>query len=105
MGKAIYQPKGKAKEYSQWACNLYKGCSGDCEYCFMKKGVLGSSWCNPPKLKACFRNEDHAFDVFRHELNRNIDDLRKHGLHFNFSSDPFLKETIELNLRCLKYAR
>jgi len=24
-GKAIYQPAGKAAEYSQWACNFYTG--------------------------------------------------------------------------------
>lgn len=103
MGKAIYQPKGKAKEYSQWACNLYKGCSGNCTYCFMKKGVLGTTWSNPQQLKACFKNEYDAFEVFQRELNRDIDELREHGLHFNFSSDPFLKETIELNMRCLEY--
>jgi DNA repair photolyase len=30
----IYEPKGPAREYSAWACNLYKGCGHKCEYCF-----------------------------------------------------------------------
>ncbi len=39
-GKALYQPSGKAAEYSAWACNFYTGCSNDCEYCYCKRGVL-----------------------------------------------------------------
>jgi len=31
---AIYVPRGKALEYSELACNLYKGCSHACAYCF-----------------------------------------------------------------------
>ncbi len=30
----IYQPRGKAGEYSRLAINLYKGCSHQCEYCY-----------------------------------------------------------------------
>lgn len=32
-GRAIYQPSGAAAEYSQWACNIFNGCSNKCEYC------------------------------------------------------------------------
>ncbi len=30
----IYQPRGKAGEYSRLAVNLYNGCSHGCEYCY-----------------------------------------------------------------------
>lgn len=30
----IYEPKGKAREYSELAANIYKGCSHACVYCF-----------------------------------------------------------------------
>jgi len=30
----IYEPRGKAKEYSKLAANLYKGCSHGCTYCY-----------------------------------------------------------------------
>ncbi|MGI6269810.1 MAG: radical SAM protein [Candidatus Howiella sp.] len=30
----IYEPKGKAREYSPYACNLYIGCSHRCQYCY-----------------------------------------------------------------------
>jgi DNA repair photolyase len=97
-GKAIYNPSGKAGEYSYWACNFYNGCSGNCSYCYCKKGitskVLGG---NKPTLKKCFKDEQHAFDTFAKEMIQNKEDLREHGLFFSFTSDPFLKETIELN--------
>jgi DNA repair photolyase len=32
--KAIYEPSGKAKEYGNLACNLYKGCGHKCSYCY-----------------------------------------------------------------------
>lgn len=33
--KVIYTPKGKAKEYSPLALNLYNGCSNGCRYCYV----------------------------------------------------------------------
>ena len=32
--KPIYQPKGKAKEYGNYALNIYNGCPHRCYYCF-----------------------------------------------------------------------
>jgi len=31
---AIYEPKGRALEYSPLACNLYLGCEHGCKYCY-----------------------------------------------------------------------
>jgi len=33
--KAIYEPKGRAKEYAPLACNLYSGCTHACRYCYV----------------------------------------------------------------------
>ncbi len=30
----LYEPKGKAREYSEIAVNLYRGCTHRCEYCY-----------------------------------------------------------------------
>lgn len=98
-GKAIYQPGGKAAEYSKWACNFYVGCSNGCEYCYCKKGILAPVMgMDMPQLKKCFRNIGHAKDVFEKEMLQNKEELRKHGLFFSFTTDPFLFETIELTV-------
>jgi DNA repair photolyase len=30
----VYEPKGRAREYSELACNLYRGCTHGCLYCY-----------------------------------------------------------------------
>lgn len=104
-GKAIYNPSGKAGEYSYWACNFYVGCSNGCTYCYLKKGrgakFLGG---DKPTLKKCFNDESHALEVFGKELIHNLDELRKHGLFFTFTSDPMLPETINLTGLSISFA-
>jgi len=106
MGKAIYNPVGKAGEYARWACNFYVGCSNDCDYCYCKKGALGSvAGGKEPRLKACFKDTDHAFDVFRKEMYKNAGRIRKEGgLFFSFTSDPLLPQTEKLTAMCVVYA-
>ncbi len=101
-GKSIYNPSGKAGEYSYWACNFYNGCSNGCTYCYLKKGVLKPTLGgDKPTLKKCFKNEEHALQVFEKELLKNLDKLRKHGLFFSFTTDPMLPETNELTYRAV----
>lgn len=33
--KAIYNPKGQAQEYGEWASNPYRGCGHKCAYCYV----------------------------------------------------------------------
>jgi len=103
-GKAIYNPSGKAGEYSHWACNFYTGCSNDCDYCYCKKGYLGLHWTNKPQLKKCFKDVEDAFRIFSSELERNMTDLREEGIFFTFTSDPMLPDTMPLTLRCVDLA-
>lgn len=103
-GKAIYNPAGKAGEYSYWACNFYVGCSNGCSYCYCKQGILkGTMGMDKPSLKSCFKNEDHAFDVFKKEVLNNLDNLQKHGLFFSFTTDPMLPETKDLTIKAAEY--
>lgn len=101
---AIYQPKGAAKEYAEWACNFYVGCSNNCSYCYLKKGigakVLGGC---KPELKKCFKDEGHAFDIFEKEVISNKFELQQHGLFFSFTTDPMLPETIQLTLDAIEF--
>lgn len=106
-GKAIYNPSGKAGEYSYWACNFYVGCSNGCEYCYCKKGLLKSAMGqDKPQLKKFFKDENHAFIIFSIELMQNLEELKKHGIFFSFSTDPCLPETWDITwkavLQCVK---
>lgn len=99
-GKAIYNPSGKAGEYAEWACNFYAGCSNGCEYCYLTKGWTAKTYVHRyPKLKAHFRDEEHALEIFERELILNLSELQKHGIFFSFTTDPMLPETIYLTLR------
>ena len=102
MPKLIYQPKGKAREYSPWACNLYNGCSNRCEYCYNRHGIaaplLGR---DTPILKAGATVEQFKIELQKYK-ERIIEDGK--GLFFNFVSDPFLEDTFELNMECAKIA-
>lgn len=104
MGNAIYKPKGKAGEYAKYACNFYVGCSNDCEYCYLKKGVLGHAMGKPtPTLKKCFK-VNSPYLVFMRELHENIVQLRQHGIFFSFTTDPLLPETEDLTNAAVLYA-
>jgi len=36
MSDIIYTPRGKAREYSPYALNIYNGCDHNCKYCYVK---------------------------------------------------------------------
>jgi len=104
-GKAIYNPSGKACEYSHWACNFYVGCSNMCEYCYCKKGILNNVMgMDKPQLKKCFKDETEALECFKKELTQNVSEIRKHGLFFSFTTDPMLEETHKLTWEAACFA-
>ena len=103
-GKAIYNPSGRAGEYSYWACNFYKGCSNGCTYCYLKNGILKKTLGGDnPELKQCFRDAEQAKEIFKKEVIQNLNELKKFGLFLTFSSDPFLPETIDLTLFAIRF--
>lgn len=103
-GKIIYNPSGKAREYSEWAANFYNGCSNNCDYCYCKKGFLSRLWSTSPTLKAGLKSEAHALELFKHELDRNVGELRKSYLFFSFTTDPLLSSTRDLTIEATLYA-
>lgn len=38
----LYQPNGRAREYSQWALNIYRGCGHLCTYCYVPNATVTS---------------------------------------------------------------
>ena len=104
-GKAIYTPSGKAREYSYWACNFYIGCSNRCSYCYLKREPFHYTMgMNSPRLKSSFRNREHALEVFKMELEKNLTELQANGIFFSFSTDPMLNRTYELTFRATAIA-
>ena len=103
--KAIYQPKGAAREYSAWACNLYNGCTNQCDYCYCKRGVLSYTLgLSKPVLKKTVGKDDkEAFETFKRELAMYKDNIINDGtgLFFSFSTDPMLLEELPLTTLCV----
>lgn len=104
-GKALYSPKGAAAEYAAVGCNIYTGCPNDCEYCYLKRGVLSHAMGGTDvKLKSCFKDEENALEIFEKELTAHVDYLRSVGIFFSFSTDPCLSETFELTSKAAMLA-
>jgi DNA repair photolyase len=57
-----------------------------------------------PTLKKCFKDEEHALEIFEKELKQNLTELQKYGLLFTFTSDPCLRETIRLTTKAIECA-
>ena len=98
----IYEPKGKAREYSELACNLYTGCKHKCRYCYcpMIRRQTLNKWSNDPKPRRdILKNlEKDAGKLFRTEKE----------LLFCFMSDPYQSDeaayiTRQALLICEKY--
>lgn len=105
-GRAIYQPSGAAGEYSQWACNLFNGCSNRCDYCYnrhsMTAKVLGADEVTIKKQLLMAKYIDDNGDtqmlpwdeVVLEEIGQNSEQIiRDGGLFLSFVSDPLLERT------------
>lgn len=94
MARVIYEASGKAREYSELACNLYNGCSHGCTYCYNR--ILCGKWGHPdfdnPSPRAGIL-EDLERDAWR----------RQHGgetrpVFLCFTCDPYQPIDIEHQL-------
>ena len=65
---------------------------------------MGKIWSEHPQLKKCFENENHALEVFKKELGKNLSALQNAGLFFTFTSDPMLRETKQLHWAAIQEA-
>ena len=103
--KALYFPKGAAFEYGTVGCNFYNGCTHGCEYCYLKRGVLSKALGKSEvTLKKHFKDEGDALEKFKYDCDTYTDYLKKTGIFFSFSTDPFIKETYLLTAEAVKYA-
>ena len=101
-GKVIYTPKGAALEYGRVGANFYTGCPHNCEYCYLKRGIIGKALGGTEvNLKKTLKDPDTAFAIFEREVARHLDECRKHGIFFSFTCDPLIMETRCLTLRAI----
>jgi hypothetical protein len=93
-GKALYTPKGAAMEYGRIGCNFYTGCPHECEYCYMKRGVLKKQLGGTEvRLKKCFKDEADAARILRNELDKHLEQCQRYGIFLSFTTDPMIDET------------
>ena len=96
--KPIYQPKGKAKEYGNYALNIYNGCPHRCYYCFAPTVLR--------KDRETFHSEVQPRKNIVEETKKQLETDRITGklIHLCFTCDPYptdrydtpTRETIKL---------
>ena len=97
--RVIYNPSGKAGEYSKWAVNIYNGCAHGCYYCYApaiaRKTHEDFQRQVSPRSRIV-ENIEHDLDKYGHEIDS--------AVLFCFMCDayqPMEKET-GLARRCLE---
>lgn len=69
--KLIYTPQGKAKEYAELACNIYRGCTHGCRYCYAKRfnpdGYYKAANPKADILDNLRRDIDILLETYQHE--------------------------------------
>lgn len=81
--KSLYVPKGKAKEYGEYAVNIYTGCPHRCYYCFA------------PNVLHCDRETFHSHveprpglvEVLKRQLEK--EQIKDQIIHLCFTCDPY----------------
>lgn len=96
----IYEPKGRALEYSELACNLYLGCSHGCRYCFAPACMRTTleNW------RATAHGRTDVIAAFRREAERLSARGETRPILFSFLSDPYqpLEEELHLTRQALE---
>ena len=90
--QTIYEPKGKAKEYSEeikgefysnLALNIYKGCPHNCVYCYVPSVLRKTK----EDFHSCFEPRDNIVEETKKRLEKG--DIVGKTIFLSFTSDPF----------------
>ena len=81
--KPIYAPKGKAKEYGDYAVNIYTGCPHRCYYCFAPS-VLHR---DREQFHSCVAPRAGIVDATANQLER--EQITGKTIHLCFTCDPY----------------
>jgi DNA repair photolyase len=77
----IYEPKGKAAEYGEYALNLYNGCPHGCTYCYVPPIVY--------RQREDFHTNIKPRNIDMRILEREITGHAGKNLFLSFTSDPY----------------
>ena len=101
--KVIYEPKGRAREYSQLALNDYIGCPHSCLYCFAPSVMRSDRDAYHQMVKPRTDAINKWFEKDCIEMEKNGDTRR---VHMTFVSDPYpeIEEDLRLTRYCIKTA-
>lgn len=92
----IYQPRGKAREYSDYALNLYTGCGHKCFYCYAPQATFTD--------REKFYNEVKPRNGILTALRKNAPAMKGVEVLLSFTSDPYqpLEETHMITREAIK---
>ena len=83
--KPIYEPKGKAKEYGDYAINIYTGCPHRCYYCFAPN-VLHK---HREQFHSCVEPRKDIVEEVQKQIER--EGITGKLIHLCFTCDPYPK--------------
>ena len=81
--KPIYEPKGAAKEYGDYALNIYTGCPHRCFYCYAPN-VLHK---NKEDFHSCVEPRKKIVEETKKQLER--EQIKGKLIHLCFTCDPY----------------
>ena len=81
--KPIYEPKGKAKEYGDFALNIYTGCPHRCYYCFAPNVLRRER----DKFHSYVEPRKNIVEEVRKQIER--DKITGKLIHLCFTCDPY----------------
>jgi DNA repair photolyase len=81
--KVVYEPKGRAREYSELACNLYMGCTHGCRYCYAPACMRTTN----EKWHKSVAPRQKVIEYFEKDAVKLRGDKRR--ILFSFLSDPY----------------
>ena len=81
--KPIYEPKGKAKEYGDYAINIYTGCPHECFYCFAPSVLRKSK----DDFHKCVEPRKNIVEEVKKQIER--ENITGKLIHLCFTCDPY----------------
>lgn len=100
----LYQPSGRAKEYAEWALNVYKGCAHGCVYCY----AAGMAARFGQATRQGFHEnitvkKTFSLEQLQREAKRLAPKINSRVL-LSFSTDPYqpIESTLHLTRKCIE---